>query len=215
MGLREELWTWKKEKVAEKVAENLRKRKHEVWIVKERKEVVEKLVELIPEGSSVAVGGSLSLMDAGVLDLLRSGRYNFLDRYAAKSREELEEIFRKSFSVDYFLSGVNAITEDGKLVFLDGNGNRVAAVIFGPRNVILIASVNKIVKDLEEARERLKFISPMNAKRLNLTTPCTVTGWCEDCSSTQRICNYFVVVETGARWPGRFKIILVIEDLGL
>ncbi|PLV57569.1 lactate utilization protein [Thermotoga sp. SG1] len=215
MSLREDLWLWKKERIAEYLANNLRKKKHEVWVVKDREEVVEKVKEIVPEGATVAVGGSLTLADTGVLDLLRSGKYNFLDRYSAKTREEVEEIYRKSFWADYYFTSANAITEDGKLVFLDGNGNRVAAVVYGPRNVVVVASVNKVVKNVGEARERLRYISPMNSKRLNLETPCTKTGFCADCSSPQRICDYFLVVESGVRQPGRFKVILTLEDLGL
>ncbi|KUK23554.1 MAG: Uncharacterized protein XD57_0339 [Thermotoga petrophila] len=215
MSLREELWLWKKEKLAEHVANNLRKKKHEVWIARGREEILERVKELIPEGATVSAGGSLTLADTGVIELLRSGRYNFLDRAAAKTREEVEEIYRKSFWADYYFTSANAITEDGKLVFLDGNGNRVAAVVFGPKNVVVIASVNKVVKDVEEARERLRYISPMNSKRLNLETPCTKTGFCADCSSPQRICDYFLVVESGVRQPGRFKVILTLEDFGL
>ena len=215
MSLREELWLWKKEKVAEILANNLMKKKHEAWVVRDKEEVIEKVKEIVPEGSTVAVGGSLTLADTGVLDLLRSGKYNFLDRYSAKTREEVEEIYRKSFWADYYLTSVNALTEDGKLVFLDGNGNRVAAVVYGPKNVIVVASVNKVVRDVEEARERLRFISPMNSRRLNLETPCAKTGFCADCSSPQRICDYFLVVESGVRQPGRFKVILTLEDFGL
>ena len=215
MSLREELWLWKKEKVAEILANNLMKKRHEAWVVRDKEEVIEKVKEIVPEGSTVAVGGSLTLADTGVLDLLRSGKYNFLDRYSAKTREEVEEIYRKSFWADYYLTSVNALTEDGKLVFLDGNGNRVAAVVYGPKNVIVVASVNKVVRDVEEARERLRFISPMNSRRLNLETPCAKTGFCADCSSPQRICDYFLVVESGVRQPGRFKVILTLEDFGL
>ncbi|MCD6551698.1 lactate utilization protein [Thermotoga sp.] len=215
MSLREELWLWKKEKVAEILANNLMKKRHEAWVVRGKEEVIEKVKEIVPEGSTVAVGGSLTLADTGVLDLLRSGKYNFLDRYSAKTREEVEEIYRKSFWADYYLTSVNALTEDGKLVFLDGNGNRVAAVVYGPKNVIVVASVNKVVRDVEEARERLRFISPMNSRRLNLETPCAKTGFCADCSSPQRICDYFLVVESGVRQPGRFKVILTLEDFGL
>ncbi|PLV58743.1 lactate utilization protein [Thermotoga sp. KOL6] len=215
MSLRNELWMWKKEKVAEVVSNNLKRKKHEVWILQDVKDILEKVKELIPEGSTVAVGGSLTLLDTGILDILRRGKYNFLDRYSAKTREEIEEIYRKSFWADYYLTSANAVTEDGKLVFLDGNGNRVAAVVYGPRNVIVVVSVNKVVKNVEEARERLRYISPMNSKRLNLETPCAKTGFCADCSSPQRICDYFMVVESGVRQPGRFKILLTLEDFGL
>ncbi|SHH18008.1 Uncharacterised ACR, YkgG family COG1556 [Thermosipho atlanticus DSM 15807] len=214
--MRKELLNWKNFTLASKLADNLEKKGHKVFIVKNGKEALEKLKELLPENSIVATGGSLTLSEIGGLELLRSGKYNFLDRYSAKTKEEKEEIERKAFLADYYICSANAITEDGKIVFLDGNGNRVAAVIYGPKNVILISSINKIVKDVPEARERIKFISPMNSKRLNLNTPCTQTAICVNCSSHQRICNYFVVIESGHRHPGRFKIILITEEeLGL
>lgn len=215
VNLRNDLWIWKKGKVAEHLEKRLKAKKHEVWIARSGEEALEILEEILPEDSVVAVGGSLTLADTGALDLLKSGRYNFIDRYSARTAEEQEELQRKAFWADYFLTSANAITEDGKLVFLDGNGNRVAAVVYGPKYVIVIVSVNKVVRDVQEARERLRYISPMNSKRLNLSTPCVETGFCADCSSPQRICDYFMVVESGARHPGRFKIILTLEDFGL
>jgi len=213
--MRKELYNWKYLALANKVADSLEKKGHEVFIVRDGKEALKKLKELMPENSTVATGGSLSLTEIGGLELLRSGKYNFLDRYSAKTKEEKEDLEKKAFYADYYICSANAITEKGDLVFLDGTGNRVAAVIYGPKNVILIASINKVVKDVNEARERIRFISPMNSKRLNLNTPCTQTAQCVDCASHQRICNYFVVVESGYRNPGRFKIILTLEELGL
>jgi L-lactate utilization protein LutB len=125
------------------------------------------------------------------------------------------EIELEAFRADFYLCSANEITEDGKIVLLDGNGNRAAAVIYGPKNVVLIASINKVVKNVEDARERLKFISPMNSKRLNLRTPCTITGICHDCSSEQRICNYFLVIESSHRQSKRIKVLLTTFELGL
>lgn len=213
--MREQLYSWKYEKLAEKLVHELKKRGFESWIVKSREELLKTIEELIAPGSTVAVGGSLSLQETGVLELLRNGSYNFLDRYGVKSIDERREIELKSFGADYYLCSANAITEDGKLVFLDGNGNRVAALSFGPKHVIIVASVNKVVPDVQSARERIRYISPMNSKRLNLETPCTKTGWCADCASSQRICNYFLVVETSYRQPGRFKVLLTTFELGL
>lgn len=213
--MREQLYAWKYEKLAERISEELKRRGFETWIVKTKEELVKTVEELLTPGSTVAVGGSLSLQETGILELLRSGKYNFLDRYSAKSAEERREIELKAFGADYFLCSANAITEDGKLVFLDGNGNRVAALSFGPRTVIIVVSVNKVVPDVHMARERIRYISPMNCRRLNLDTPCTKTGRCMECASPQRICNYLLVIETSHRQPGRFKILLTTFELGL
>lgn len=213
--MRKELYTWKFHSIANKVSDSLNKKGHEVYIANDSKEALELLKKLVPENSTVATGGSLTLTQIGGLELFRNGKYNFLDRYVAKTKEEKEEIERKAFFSDYYVCSANAITENGEIVLLDGNGNRVAAVIYGPKNIILITSVNKIVRNLEEARERIRYITPMNSKRLNLNTPCVQTGYCVDCSSHQRICNYLVVIESGLRHPGRIKVILVLEELGL
>ncbi|WP_448374510.1 lactate utilization protein [Fervidobacterium sp.] len=213
--MRAELYKWKYLALASKVATQMQKRRFEVHIVETKDELIDKIKGLIPQGSSVATGGSLTLTETGILDLLKSGDYIFFDRNSAKTPQERRELELKAFNVDFYLSSANAITEDGKLVFLDGNGNRVAAITYGPKNVLIVASVNKVVKDVEEARERLRFISPMNSKRLNLETPCTKTGYCSDCTAQHRICNYFVVVESSARLPERIKVILTTFDSGL
>lgn len=213
--VRKQLWDWKYQKLGEKTVNNLKRKKHDVYLVDKKEEVVPLLKEIMQENSVVAVGGSLTLSECGVLDFLREGNFNFLDRYNVSSKEELEKIYFDMFKADYFLCSANAITEDGKIVQLDGNGTRVAPMIFGPKNVIIVAGMNKVVPDLESANKRIEYISPMNSKRLNFDTPCTYTGKCDDCMSPDRICVHRVIVETGVRHPGRFKIILVKEDLGL
>lgn len=213
--MREELYNWKYQNVAESLKKTLEKKAFDVYIATNQDELIGLVKSLIPEGATVTSGGSLSVSESGVLDVLKSGEYKFLDRTSASSMEERKSIELAAFTCDFYLCSANAITEDGKLVFLDGNGNRAAAVIYGPKNVLLIASVNKVVKDLGDARERMRYISPMNSKRLNLKTPCTVTGMCHDCASEQRICNYFVVVESSFRQPKRIKVILTTFELGL
>ncbi len=212
--MREGFYTWRYKLVAEKLSKVLEKNGFEVHLADSKEQLLEILNSLIPENSVVTNGGSVSLQENGVIDFLRSGKFQFLDRLKAQTLEERLEIEGKAFSCDYYLSGVNAITEKGELVFMDGNGNRDAAVVYGPKNVILVASVNKVVKDVEEARERIRQITPMNSKRLNLKTPCAVTGYCSDCSSEERICNLFVVVEKSLRKKGRIKIILLTYESG-
>ncbi|MGQ9856462.1 MAG: lactate utilization protein [Fervidobacterium sp.] len=213
--MRAELYNWRYESLAEQLSKEMKKRYFEVFVVHSKEELLETVKSIIPEGVSVSNGGSLTLTETGILDLLRSGNYVYYDRASAQTSQERKEIELKSFTVDYYLSSANAITSDGKLVFLDGNGNRVAAILYGPKNVVIIASVNKVVDDVENARRRLQFISPMNSKRLNLETPCTKIGYCVDCNNNQRICNYFVTVESSARQPGRIKVILTTFESGL
>ncbi len=212
--MREDFYIWKNKLVAQKVSKVLEKNGFEVYTVDSKDELLEAIKSLIPENSLVTSGGSVTLQENGVIDFLRSGKFQYLDRMKAQTPEERIEIEMKAFSCDYYLSGINAITEKGELVFMDGNGNRVSAIVYGPKNVILVASVNKVVKDIEQARERVREITPMNSKRLNLKTPCATTGYCSDCSSEERICNFYVVVEKSLRKKGRIKIFLLTYDSG-
>ncbi|HNR78674.1 MAG TPA: lactate utilization protein [Mesotoga infera] len=213
--MRNSLLNWKYEKLAGKLIENFAKRSIEAVYLPSREQVVPRLVELIPAGSTVASGGSLTLQETGARDLLKSGSYNYLDREAVSDSGEREEILRKALWADFYLCSANAITLDGQILLLDGNCNRVAAVLFGPKRVILVVGMNKVVGDIDSAIERIKFIAPMNAKRLNLHTPCTATGFCMDCTSDERICGTYVTVSDSSRRKGRYTVMLVGEELGL
>ncbi len=210
------------------VAENLRKNKMEAYVVSDRKAAYDKVKELLHIGDVVSVGGSLTLDECGILSLLRNGDYTFLDRYEqGLSREQISEIYRKSFLADCYLCSSNAVTEDGVLYNVDGNSNRVTAIGYGPKSVILVVGKNKIVKDLDEAIYRVKTIAaPINAKRLNCATPCAKIGHCisldtcehpemtDGCHTSGRVCcNYLISAQQ--RHEGRVKVILVDEDLGL
>jgi len=199
----------------ERTVENLRKNRMQAFFVESRKDVVTLLETLMKEGDTVAVGGSMTLFEAGVIDHLRSGRYIFYDRYAeGLTPEQMTEIHRKAFSVNFFLTSTNAVTEKGELFNVDGRGNRVAAMIYGPDNVIVIAGCNKIVTDLDEAVNRLRQIAaPANTVRLSRRTPCVHTGYCQDCRSEDRICCDYVVLRQ-QMVPDRIKVILVGEELG-
>ena len=207
----------------QKVLTNLEKNNMQGIYVDKITDVVPKLKEFLSPGETVGVGGSMSLFESGVIDHLRSGGYNFLDRYAdGLSREDITEIYIKSLSADTYILSTNAITENGELYNVDGNGNRVAALIFGPKSVIVVAGVNKIVKDIDAAITRVKTIaSPKNCVRLNCYTYCKETGKCvaaenadfSGCPSDARICcNY--VVSSHQRIKNRIKVILVGEELG-
>lgn len=206
---------WVIEKRVKRTIENLEKNNMEGYYVEDEKELIEKISELIHEGDTVSVGGSMTLFETGVIDFLRCGKYNFLDRYEdGLTREDIKEVYRKSFFADAYFTSSNAITENGELYNVDGNGNRVAAMIYGPDKVIVVAGVNKIVKDLDDAIKRNREIAaPANTKRLNRKTPCKEMGYCTDCNSPERICNDYVVIKKQAE-KGRIKVIFVEKELG-
>ena len=208
------------------VIENLKKNNMEVYTLNSRGEVVPLLKSLLQKGDTVAVGGSKTLDEANVLTLLRNGDYKFLDRYAeGLSREDVEEVFRKSFFADAYISSANAVTEQGEIFNVDGNGNRVAALLFGPKRVFLVIGKNKIVKDLDEAVKRVSDIAaPLNTKRLSCDTYCEKKGKCaakntdaahmtEGCAGPGRICCDYTVMAY-QRKAGRVCVILVDEALG-
>ena len=199
----------------EKTAENLRKNGFEVQILEHATDVVPVLREIIPDGAVVAHGGSMSLAECGVMELLRSGPYQYLDRdRAGITPEERLECMRQALLSDVYLASANALIESGMIYNVDGNGNRVAALAFGPKEVILVVGYNKIVEDLHEAHRRLRHLAaPANTKRLNRNTPCAKTGICADCHSPERICCTYTV-QRFSKTPGRIKVILVAEPLG-
>lgn len=206
---------WHIEQKVKITMENLEKNNMEAYFVKNEEEVLDKVKELVNEGETVAVGGSMTLFETGIINYLRNGKFNFLDRYKeGLTSDEIKEIFRKSFFADSYFVSTNALTQNGELYNVDGNGNRVAAMIYGPDKVIVIAGINKIVKDVDEAIKRTKAISaPINAKRLNKTTPCTKIGHCMDCKNSDRICNEYTLIKRQGR-KGRIKVIIVGKELG-
>lgn len=214
-----------KEKL-EKVARALEKNNIKVYIVENKTEARKKVKSLLKKGESVSNGGSMTMDECDIYSLLESGDYDYLDRRKAQTREEQIEIYRKSYFVDTYFSSANAITEQGEIYNVDGNSNRVSAITYGPKSVILIVGMNKVVKNLEEAILRVKTIAaPLNAKRLNCNTYCKETGKCmsflngtqndmgSGCNSDDRICcNYLVSAQQ--RIKDRIKVILVAENLG-
>ena len=211
----------------EKTLKNLEANGMEVYFVRDKKDALKKVTELIPEGSIVAVGGSETLSQLGVLEQMRNGKYNLLDRYQqGLTAEEVGDIFRKSFLADYYISSSNAITENGELYNVDGNGNRISAISFGPKNVIIIAGINKIVPDLTAAVLRVKTIAaPKNCIRLGIDSYCSKVGHCASidrgegeiigagCEGDGRICCSSLV-SGKSRSKNRIKVILVNDTLG-
>lgn len=175
----------------------------------------EMIQSLIEKGETVGCGDSLTLEQTGVFDLMRCQDYQFLDKHKpGLNHEEKREIYLQNFRADTFLTGINAVTTDGKLFNIDGNGSRVAPILYGPKQVIAVAGINKIVNSVDEAILRARQISaPLDAKRLEKGTPCANLNRCIDCRHTQRICNDFVLI-TGQFEKSRIKVIFIEGDYG-
>ena len=180
-----------------------------------REELHSIIRELIKDDRLITAGGSMSLMESGVTDmLLNEYKGIYIDRSEGKTPEEVEDIMRKAFVSDSFFASSNALTEDGELYNVDGRGNRVSAMIYGPKQVILVVGKNKIVKNMEEAVRRVETVAaPKNTVRLNCATPCAKTGECVHCQSEGRICCAYVRLGL-QRVKDRIKVIIVNEDLG-
>ena len=202
------------EKAAGKVIKNLARRNIEAYYCPTAREAVEKLLEMIPAGSSVTWGGSMSIRDIDIpAALANAGKYEVYDRDKAPDRAAATEIYLKAFSCDYYLSSANAITEDGVIVNIDGTGNRVAAITFGPRNVIFVIGMNKLTQNVDAALARARSLAaPVNTARFDIQTPCKLDGVCHNCLSDDCICNYIHYLRHSPK--GKHKVILVGESLG-
>lgn len=202
------------EHLSQTLIKNMQTRGFEAYYVPTKEEATTKVLSLIQKDSSISWGGSMTLETIGLLDALREANtYTLLDR-SQVSHEELPHLYRKAFSSDYYLMSSNAITLDGKLVNIDGTGNRTAALIYGPKEVLIIAGMNKVATHEAEALQRVHNVAcPQNAIRLNRNTPCAQTGTCHDCLSPDCICSQIVITRNTAI-KGRIKVILVGEHLG-
>jgi len=193
---------------------NLNKRHFEAYYCADKAEALEKALALIPTGAVVGWGGALSAQQIGLMDAIRTEEYCVLDRDTCNSPEEREEMQLRCLSSDVFIMGANALSLDGQMVNIDGNGNRVAALAYGPKAVLVIAGMNKVADDLEGAYRRARQIAaPTNEQRFQLPLPCNSTGSCFDCTSTSCICNQ-IVITRNCHPAGRIKLIIVGEDLG-
>ena len=206
---------WVNEKKIERTIKALEKNNMSGYLVNSKEELIEKVSELVSENSLVACGGSKTIFETGLINHLRSGRFNFLDRYEEHlSKADIKALYRQTFSADAYFTSTNAITENGELYNVDGNGNRVAAMLYGPDKVIVIVGVNKIVKNISEAIERNKSMcAPANAKRLDTNTPCKIKGYCMDCNSQDRICCEYTVIKK-QRTENRIHVIFLNENFG-
>lgn len=202
------------ENQAKTIIKNLEKRQMEGFYFEDSKSAVKFIEDLLPAGASVAWGGSMTLSETGVSDLLKSGKYEAIDRDTATDAEKRKEIFGKIISSNYFFMSTNAITLDGELINIDGRGSRVAFLCFGPDNVIVVAGMNKVVSDVESGLKRVHDVAtPANTVRLNKKTPCSQTGRCNDCLSSDCICASTVITRFTVV-PKRIKVILIGEELG-
>lgn len=198
----------------EQVAKALKSRNMEAYLVDTKEDALKKALELIPEGSSVGWGGSASIEEIGLKDAIKNGNYTVIDREQSSSKEEAEKLMRDIFFCDYFLASSNAVSEDGVLVNIDGNSNRVAALCYGPKHVVLIVGMNKVVKSVEDAMSRARnTAAPLNTQRFEIDTPCKKTGCCYDCKKPDTICCQILITRY-SRHNERIKVILVKEDLG-
>ena len=202
------------ERLAERMIKNLKRRNMQAYYCKTATEAVNKVSELIADGSSVTWGGSMTIRDMGIPQMLKNrGTLEVLDRDEVANPDEVVKIYERAFTADVYLSSANAISEDGVIVNIDGNGNRVAAITWGPKKVIFIIGINKVTQTVEAALQRARSTaSPINAARFDVQTPCQVDGVCHNCNSPESICNYVHFLRNSPR--GRHIVILVGDEFG-
>ncbi len=207
---------WYNDKQIEQVVDSLQRNGFLVEVTENRDVARESILAQIPENSTIGFGGSTTIKEIGLYDyLVNSDRYKVINPYIpGLTREQVFSVRQKALLADYFITGTNAITLEGELVNIDGQGNRVSAIVFGPKKVFLVVGMNKIVKNRQLAIERvIEYSAPINAKRLNLPVPCAETGICTDCDSERRICNQLLIT-IRQNIKDRIKIFLIKENLG-
>lgn len=198
------------EMLAETVIKGLKSRNMTGYYAKNKEEALKLALGLIEKGSSITMGGCMSAKEIGLVSALEEGDYHFIDRTKLEPREAL----LASYDADIFLSSANAMTDDGILVNIDGNANRVSCIAQGPKKVLFLISMNKVCTDLDSAMKRARNVAaPANTQRFDIKTPCKITGKCSDCKSPDTICCQFLITRY-SRHPERIHVILVNEDLG-
>ncbi|MCR5421214.1 MAG: lactate utilization protein [Lachnospiraceae bacterium] len=203
--------TKRNEKLAKCVIKGLESRNMAGYYAQNKEEALKKALELIPKGSSVTMGGAMSAHEIGLVDAVKAGDYKFIDRDAY---EDKRQAMLDGYDADIFLSSANAITQDGVMINIDGNSNRVSAIAQGPKKVIFIVGMNKVCDDVDSAMKRARNVAaPINAQRFGLSTPCSKTGECLDCKSPDTICCQFLITRY-SRHEGRIHVILVNDNLG-
>lgn len=202
------------EKRGNVLVKNLNSRHFEAYYCKDKAQALEKALEIIPGGASVGWGGAKSASEIGLLDAVRNGNYHALDRETCATPEERERMAMACLSADVFVTGANALSVDGQMVNIDGIGNRVAAIVYGPKKVIVVAGMNKVCDTIESAVTRARTVAaPMNMQRFDKDSPCSVTGVCGNCKNENCICNQ-ILVTRNCRPANRICFLIVGEDLG-
>lgn len=197
-----------------KIVKELIARNMEAYYTDSKEEALKKALELIPEGSSISWGGSMSVNEIGLKEAVCQGNYQVYNRDIAPTPEDKRKIELAAYDCDYFLTSANAITEDGIMINIDGHSNRVSSIAAGPQNVLMIIGMNKVTRDVDSAMSRARNeAAPINAQRFNLSTPCCKTGACFDCKTPDTICCQILITRY-SKTPQRIKVILVNEDLG-
>jgi L-lactate utilization protein LutB len=203
------------ERLGAKMVKAMQRRHFDAYYCATASEAKAKVNELIPDGASVTWGGTMTVRDMDIPKMLQErGTLKVWDRDKVETPEEKQEMYLRAFQADYYLSSANAITENGVIVNIDGNGNRVAAITWGPQHVIFVVGMNKVAQDPEAALKRARSTAaPINAARFDIQTPCQLDGQCHNCNSPQSICNYIHFLRNSSK-PGRIIVILVGENLG-
>ncbi len=197
--------------LAQKVIKGLTSRNMTGYYADTKEEALKTALELIPEGSSIGMGGCMSAVETGLVDSLKKGNYNFIDR---AEFDDPRQAMLATYDADFFISSANAITEDGIIVNIDGNSNRVSCIAQGPKKVIFIVGMNKVCDDIDGAMKRARNVAaPINAQRFGLDTPCSKTGSCLNCKSPDTICCQFLITRF-SRHQGRIHVIMVNDDFG-
>lgn len=202
------------ELLAQKVIKGLESRNMTGYYAATKEEALKIALDIIPKGATVTMGGAMSAREIGLVDAVKTDEYHFIERENAKTAEEKRAAMLEGYDADYFLCGANAITEDGVMVNIDGNSNRVSFICQGPKHVLCIVGMNKVCVDVDAAMKRARNVAaPINAQRFGLNTPCAKTGSCMNCKSPDTICCQFLITRY-SRHTDRIHVILVNEDLG-
>jgi L-lactate utilization protein LutB len=206
--------TKRNELLAQKVIKGLESRNMTGYYAATKEEALKIALEIIPKHATVTMGGAMSAREIGLVDAVKTDEYHFIERENAKTAEEKRAAMLEGYDADYFLCGANAITEDGVMVNIDGNSNRVSFICQGPKHVLCIVGMNKVCVDVDAAMKRARNVAaPINAQRFGLNTPCAKTGSCMNCKSPDTICCQFLITRY-SKHPGRIHVILVNDNLG-
>jgi len=202
------------ELLARKVIKGLQTRNITGYYAESREAALAKALELIPEGSTICMGGCVSASEIGLVKTIKNGNYNFIDRYASNDPADQRKAMLAAYDADVYIASANAMTNDGEIVNIDGNSNRVSAIAYGPKKVVFIVGMNKVCSDLDEAVKRARNVAAVsNVMRFDIDTPCKKTGACANCKSPQTICCNFLITRC-SRHAGRMHVILVNDNLG-